>query len=403
MASRHAVRRPVPHQEPYAIRYLRMTANRRTAALLAVSGGTIIIDFSTLDWSLTDVWWTEHDVTAACPYRQVPRKSGDARQSNIDFDEWCHKTYIDSKTGSARLIKSRNGYEYLQNRRSEIAAIPIVEIWTGLVRFRAEEAALPTHVRQVPPGNCRSSPKPLHAWRDVMRSAASYIKKVFSEELIGVLDYHRFPRLKDLAPFNYQIFRRQIFLDLLRTIDFESLVETGAHRGSTSSFLYEASRLPVYTIESHQRYFGYSRMRFLSKPMISVIPGDSRNVLRSLSTAAGVGGRRVFFYLDAHDSGDLPLREELEIIFENWSDAVVMIDDFMVPHDSGYGYGDYGVGKIPSIEYLGPLAHLRLAMFLPAKDSKAETGAKRGCTVVARDPEIVEKIKRSETLRLWCT
>lgn len=279
---------------PYAIRYLRMTANRRTAALLAVSGGTIIIDFSTLDWSLTDVWWTEHDVTAACPYRQVPRKSGDARQSNIDFDEWCHKTYIDSKTGSARLIKSRNGYEYLQNRRSEIAAIPIVEIWTGLVRFRAEEAALPTHVRQVPPGNCRSSPKPLHAWRDVMRSAASYIKKVFSEELIGVLDYHRFPRLKDLAPFNYQIFRRQIFLDLLRTIDFESLVETGAHRGSTSSFLYEASRLPVYTIESHQRYFGYSRMRFLSKPMISVIPGDSRNVLRSLSTAAGVGGRRVF-------------------------------------------------------------------------------------------------------------
>lgn len=110
-----------------------------------------------------------------------------------------------------------------------------------------------------------------------------------------------------------------------------------------------------------------------------------------------------FFYLDAHDSGDLPLREELEIIFENWSDAVVMIDDFMVPHDSGYGYGDYGVGKIPSIEYLGPLAHLRLAMFLPAKDSKAETGAKRGCTVVARDPEIVEKIKRSETLRVWCT
>ena len=81
--------------------------------------------------------------------------------------------------------------------------------------------------------------------------------------------------------------------------------------------------------------------------MISVIPGDSRNVLRSLSTAAGVGGRSVFFYLDAHDSGDLPLREELEIIFENWSDAVVMIDDFMVPHDSGYGYGDYGVGKIP--------------------------------------------------------
>jgi hypothetical protein len=39
---------------------------------------------------------------------------------------------------------------------------------------------------------------------------------------------------------------------------------------------------------------------------------------------------------------NLPLAEELEVVF-NWdSDAIVIIDDFQVSNDPGYRYDDYG-------------------------------------------------------------
>ena len=58
------------------------------------------------------------------------------------------------------------------------------------------------------------------------------------------------------------------------------------------------------------------------------------------------------FYLDAHWHEYLPLRDELEIALGQFANAVVLIDDFQVPDDPGYGFDDYGPGKTLNLEYL---------------------------------------------------
>ncbi len=60
----------------------------------------------------------------------------------------------------------------------------------------------------------------------------------------------------------------------------------------------------------------------------------------------------VFIYLDAHWEDDLPLAEELRIIAGAWRSAVVMIDDFQVSDDDGYGFDDFGPGKALTQSYL---------------------------------------------------
>jgi hypothetical protein len=44
------------------------------------------------------------------------------------------------------------------------------------------------------------------------------------------------------------------------------------------------------------------------------------------------------FYLDAHWEEYLPLRDELQLIYNNFPRAVVLVDDFKVDDDLGYGF-----------------------------------------------------------------
>lgn len=106
----------------------------------------------------------------------------------------------------------------------------------------------------------------------------------------------------------------------------------------------------------------------------------------------------VFFYLDAHWKDDLPLREELEIIFSHWARPIVMIDDFQVP-DSDYSFDDYGPGKTLNLDYLGPVisAH-NIAVFFPAVAASEETGVKRGCVVLCQQETGMEIEKSIATL-----
>ena len=46
------------------------------------------------------------------------------------------------------------------------------------------------------------------------------------------------------------------------------------------------------------------------------------------------------------------MRDEAELAVSNFSKAVLMIDDFNVPDDPGYGFDDYGPGKRLDINYL---------------------------------------------------
>ncbi|MEK9180978.1 MAG: hypothetical protein AAB871_01975 [Patescibacteria group bacterium] len=227
------------------------------------------------------------------------------------------------------------------------------------------------------------------------------VLKIFGESTIGFLEFFLRPKLKSGQgkPFNGQAFRQKIFLELTRSFPFQAIVETGTYMGSTAEFMHSTARLPIYTVEVNPRFFGYAKARFLGNRDIHLSLGDSRKILNEFAARKFLSGKQLFFYLDAHWYNELPLAEELRTIFLHWPDAVVMIDDFQVPDDSGYGFDDYGEGKKLSPDYLPKINGADLAKFFPSAGSASETGAKRGCVVLALSAENAEKLRSLQCLR----
>ncbi len=212
-------------------------------------------------------------------------------------------------------------------------------------------------------------------------------KRVIGEGNLGRIDHYRLQHVQHSwgGPFNGQKFRQRIFFDLLYSFPISAIVETGTYRGTTTA-LFAATCLHVYGVEIHPRYYAYARWRFYAnRGSIHLHRSDSPTFLRKLSNDSSVAKDDVFFYLDAHWQEDLPLREELEIIFTHWKRPIVMIDDFQVP-DSEYAYDDYGPGKSLDLHYIEPIlsAH-KLSAFFPSANSSAETGMRRGCVVLCQE------------------
>jgi len=223
-------------------------------------------------------------------------------------------------------------------------------------------------------------------------------KRILPDTMLGWLDFIRNPNMPPSwgGPFNGQKFRQRIFFDILYCFPIKAIVETGTYRGTTTAF-FAATSLPVYTTETHPRFFSYSRLHFLfNRNTIHLYKSDSRSFLRRLSDAPPVPKADVFFYLDAHWGADLPLREELEIIFSKWERPIVMIDDFCVPNSS-YTFDDYGPQKALNLSYINPVVSaMKLAVFFPTVDASGETGSKRGSVVLcgqAAGAEMSAKVK----------
>src|SRR5262249_42296175 len=149
--------------------------------------------------------------------------------------------------------------------------------------------------------------------------------------------------------------RQALFVDILVKTQPHMIVETGTYLGITTELMSETG-LPVFTIESHPRNYGFACARFWWRQNVRVLYGDSRARLGRLfdETLHPLYGLTLFFYLDAHWNDDLPLAEELDIVFRRCPKAVVMIDDFQVPSDAGYGFDDYGPGKALVLSYIRP-------------------------------------------------
>lgn len=224
------------------------------------------------------------------------------------------------------------------------------------------------------------------------------LKRLFGERLIGKLEYHLKPSLKQSwgGPMNGQAFRRSIYEELVASLPLEAVVETGTYRGTTTEY-FAASGLPVYTAEASPRFHAFAQLRLRGAERVSLYQGDSREVLRTLADDGAVPKDNVLFYLDAHWEEDLPLREEVEIIFKHWTRAVVMVDDFAVP-GSTYAYDDYGEGKALTMAYLKPLNDLGLQAYFPSAPAERETGARRGCVVLCADAETAAVLDTAETL-----
>ena len=193
----------------------------------------------------------------------------------------------------------------------------------------------------------------------------------------GMIDYFRFPERRDPwgGPFNGQHKRRELFSSLVLTCRPAAIIETGTYVGASTAFMAEVSKLPVYSVEVNPRNFGFAKMRLRKHRRVQLSLSDSREFLTNFiaGDATRYLGHPLLFYLDAHWGEELPLSDELTIIFSSLPQAIVMIDDFQVPDDGGYGYDDYGVGRALTRGYIAPqVKQLELAEFYPATPSAAE-------------------------------
>jgi hypothetical protein len=222
-------------------------------------------------------------------------------------------------------------------------------------------------------------------------TAKAVIRPFLPTEFRGAWDYHRHPESRDSwgGPCNGQQARQALVQEIIKAIDPALIIETGTYRGTTTAFLRDISSAPVITVENSRWFWGYAAYRFLGDPKVSVRRGDSPVVLRSLLRNKRLAGATAFFYLDAHWGHDLPLREELEVIFSSDVRAIVMIDDFQVPDDPGYAYDDYGPSKALTLEYTQSVSEMfGLDLYFPSVPSLKETGGRTGCVVMAeRDSE----------------
>jgi hypothetical protein len=199
------------------------------------------------------------------------------------------------------------------------------------------------------------------------------------------------------GPMNGQTARLEIARSIIQHCGVAQVVETGTYRGTTTRWLAQFG-LPVVTAEISPRYAAFSRARLRNEPNVELRLRDSVTVLTEMSRNVGCAAP-MFFYLDAHWRTHLPLKEELDIIGCSFPKAIVMIDDFQVPGDSGYGYDDYGPGKVLDLSLLSNCNVLPDVVFFPSVNSKWETGGKRGCVVLAYDPAAIVRLKEMPLLR----
>lgn len=222
------------------------------------------------------------------------------------------------------------------------------------------------------------------------------------QQIIGMLDYIKSPdRGTGWGPFNGQTARQALFVNILTKTGPHAIVETGTFLGATTEFMSQAG-LPVFTIEAHPRNYGFARARFWRKRNVKLLYGDSRTGLHKLFDGAlhPLSRLTIFFYLDAHWNDDLPLAEEIDIIFSHCPMAVVIIDDFEVPFDAGYGFDDYGPGKALVADYIKPaISKHQLTAFYPSTPSVADYPStpmaaiglaaparlRRGCVVLVKE------------------
>jgi hypothetical protein len=201
--------------------------------------------------------------------------------------------------------------------------------------------------------------------------------------------------------FNGQAHRKRMFSEIISAVPLDAIVETGTWLGNSTGYMAQTALRPVTSCELSPRFHALAKMRLADLDRIQLQQGDSRRFLSGLA-ATELAKKSVFFYLDAHWYDDLPLGEEMETIGDHWKQFVIMIDDFQVPDDSGYGYDSYGDGKALTLELLRPaMTKYNLAAYFPSARSDQETGARRGSVVFTRTGEFSEKLSRLKSLRQW--
>lgn len=201
------------------------------------------------------------------------------------------------------------------------------------------------------------------------------ILKGDTEDLLDHLFNLKESRLKQAkfnSPFNNQKTRTKAIKLILDNFKPEIIYETGTLLGNTTEFF---SRFPskVISIEISEFYSLISEIRFLDKENVEILLGDSGDILKEIEP----NEKKVFFYLDAHSPESLPLLDEIENCLK-FKNSIILIDDFEVPGNLGFGFDTYDGYKL-SLENYKILQDYDL--YFPNYDSNKDVGS-RGYVVV---------------------
>lgn len=128
------------------------------------------------------------------------------------------------------------------------------------------------------------------------------------------------------------LYKRDLLTAYARALGPRIFVETGTYLGDTAFDLAEVVE-HVYTIELDPELAARARERFSDIANVTVLQGDSGELLRELVPLLG---EPVLFWLDAHYSGHVtaqggaesPIADELAAVLSHWTDdSAVLIDD----------------------------------------------------------------------------
>ena len=233
-----------------------------------------------------------------------------------------------------------------------------------------------------------------------LSSIKSMILRAVGPSNAGRIDYFFRPSLRSSwgGPLNAQLGRANLCREIFSSQRPTVIVETGTFRGTTTKFFAEF-RVPVYTVEADPRYYTYAKLNTRKvRNRVKLTLSDSRTFLSRLTSDSSFSRDRAFFYLDAHWDADLPLAEEIDIIFSTCTRSIIMIDDFEVPGDS-YDYDDYGAGSALNADYLDGIGRTDMYRLYPSLPANRETGMRRGCIVLCNDMETRDRLGELESLR----
>ncbi len=209
---------------------------------------------------------------------------------------------------------------------------------------------------------------------------------LFSIGLLGIspVSGSREVASAEFIGFNSSFIRSCIVFEILRSFRVGSFIETGTFRGETSFLVAAQTDLLICTCELDPRRYSFAKKVFDGfDDRVQLVLDNSPRFLQSVLADQNI--EQPFIYLDAHWFEVLPLREELESIrLSDREDFIIMIDDFRVPRDDGFGFDKYGEISL-EWSYIADVVmkFQKVAVFYPSYPSSSETGARRGFVLIA--------------------
>ncbi|MFX1554506.1 MAG: hypothetical protein ACFFBV_11325 [Promethearchaeota archaeon] len=137
----------------------------------------------------------------------------------------------------------------------------------------------------------------------------------------------------------------QYLLNLVNFFLLESsyFIETGTRTGITLKYVAESYKhLKLFSCEPNKNYFSIATKKLKTFNSCKIYNETSQEFLPKILNREDLNKELIFFFLDAHGEGfKWPLKQEIEQITYNLTEAIILIDDFKVPNNPQFNYDVY--------------------------------------------------------------